>query len=222
MIERDYIMRMISLLTQVLAQILFRKKAKEFPEALLEINNAGRKLIGTDINLLHALPEEQILDLFGSDRAIEIPKCYLAGKLLKEEAEIYDLQGRHDESLPLYYKALYLLLEVAAYSDIALIENLPADIQELIVNLRDYEKSVSLLNKLTIFYEKTCQFDKAEDILFELIELDNTMLSQAENFYHRLLQKPDEELIKGNLPRNEVKSGLAELQAKQRSPFPSA
>jgi hypothetical protein len=103
MIETDYIMRMIGLLTTLLARLFFLKRAKEFPQVLMEIDNAEKSLLGVDRNLIRSLSPSQIMELFGSDQSLAIPKRYVLGVLMKEEADILSLRG---EGLVACYETL--------------------------------------------------------------------------------------------------------------------
>jgi hypothetical protein len=53
MIERDYIMRMISQLTRSLARVLLHRHAHEFPLARKELQSAYKSLLGLTPSLLH-------------------------------------------------------------------------------------------------------------------------------------------------------------------------
>jgi hypothetical protein len=60
------------------------------------------------------------------------------------------------------------------------------------------------------------KYDKAEDVLFELLEQGthrNIILSEGVAFYQRLSKKRLEELEKGNLPIDEVLEGMKKIQS---------
>ena len=63
MIERDYLMRMIQMLAQVLARILFLKNKREYPESIAEIQKASKKILGIEIDVLGRLSDVQMIDL---------------------------------------------------------------------------------------------------------------------------------------------------------------
>ncbi|MBY6777408.1 DUF6483 family protein, partial [Clostridium botulinum] len=61
------------------------------------------------------------------------------------------------------------------------------------------------------------KLDKAEDMLFYIIDKSNNDKSNIEmglEFYNKLKQRPEEELIKGNLPLEEVEDSYLELSKK--------
>ena len=211
MITRDYIMRMINLLATALARILFLKKAKDFPQALVEIEKAYKQLLGADRLLLHRLSDVQLMELLGSDQALASSKYYVVGMLLKEEGEILQLQGKTDEGLSLYATSLSLLIQSLLNAESPADPNHTTVTDMLIEHLHAYEIPIRLKEGMFAYYEFIKMYDKAEDTIFELIETDATPVQPGVQFYRRLLTKTDEELLRGNLPRTEVEEGLSQL-----------
>src|ERR1039457_7203062 len=111
MIEQDYFMRMVSMLAKMLARILFLKNQRDFPHALLEIQATGRTLLGIDHTLIRQFSPDQLMVLLGTDPSLAIPKSYILGLLLKEEAEIRSMMGEEDEAGLLNLKSLELLID---------------------------------------------------------------------------------------------------------------
>lgn len=211
MIERDYLMRMIDVLVRVLARVVFHKEAYEYPQALAEIDNACKSLVGMGSSLLRNFADTQLIEMFERDPETSGPKCYILGILLSEEADILRAQGIQDESLMQYMKSLSLLL--TALLDIGA----PAEpkhisiIDQTMELLRPFELPQHVKEKVFGYYEFTGNFGKAEDILFELVGSDTRYTQMGERFYERLLSKSDDELIKGGLPRDEVHEGIIRL-----------
>ena len=214
MIERDYIMRMVSILTGALARILRLKHAREFPQALTEVDTTGRTLLGVDSSLMHLLSDEQLLELIGKDETLEIPKCYVLGVLLREEGEIIQLQGSADESTPLYAKALGLLTETYNRYGGPVQADHGRQISFLVERLKETELPVSTMVRLFRYYTLSRDYASAEDLLFRIIEQQRSFLSEGILFYERLLTSSDDDLSRGHLPRDEVEEGLAELRRK--------
>ncbi|HEV2660598.1 MAG TPA: DUF6483 family protein, partial [Ktedonobacteraceae bacterium] len=71
-------------------------------------------------------------------------------------------------------------------------------------------------SKLFAYYELSGQYARAEDTLFDLLETGNNreMVESGRAFYTRLLAKSDADLQAGNLARDEVDEGLAQLKMK--------
>jgi hypothetical protein len=222
MITRDYIMRMINLLASALARILSLKKAHDFPQALVEIEKAYKQLLGADRLLLHRLSDVQLMELLGSDQALAGSKYYVVGRLLKEEGEILQLQGKNDEGLGLYATSLSLLIQSLLNAESPADANHIATIDTLIEHLQAYEIPVRLRQRLFAYYEFVKRYDKAEDTIFELIDADAGSVQPGIQFYKRLLSKTDEELLQGNLPRTEVEEGLSQLLERTSQSTPNS
>jgi hypothetical protein len=76
MIERDYIMRMIQMLVQALIRIFSFKEKKDYPQALNEIQNASKTLIGVELDVIRRLSDVQIIDLLTLVKDFGSLKCY--------------------------------------------------------------------------------------------------------------------------------------------------
>ena len=73
-----------------------------------------------------------------------------------------------------------------------------------------YEERIS--SKWFLYYEFIGQYNKAEDVLFHLLEDGFLELkSKGREFYNRLLQKADKELESGGLSRQEIRESLVGL-----------
>jgi len=163
MIERDYIMRMISMLTAVIAKIFAMKRAREYPQAIKELQRQSRSLLGIDAEFLSSLDTSSLVHLFGSDPHGASTKCYVAGVLLKERSELLMLLHRPDEATADATQALSLLLE--AYQ----IANDPIDARhlELIDELAGILDSLpdGLAQRLSAYRERShAQTSSADDL----------------------------------------------------------
>ena len=103
------------------------------------------------------------------------------------------------------------------------VENLPLRIIKVdkLLKLLDTESSIfdELNEKIFQYYRITGRYSKAEDLLYSMIDassyIDKKRLIEEGNlFYKNILNKTDEELERGNLPRNEVLDGINELNRK--------
>jgi hypothetical protein len=69
--------------------------------------------------------------------------------------------------------------------------------------------------KLFQYNEKAGRYARAEDVLFEMLEGDEVpsgLIAEGIAFYHRLMAKSDDELLLGNLSREELREGLAQVE----------
>ena len=117
MIERDYIMRMITQLTAVIRKLIGLKEAREYPQALDEIHRQCRSLVGVDPEFLGSFDVASLVHLFGSEPHTASTRCYAAGVLMSERAEILALLNRPDEASADRAQSLGLLLEAYQIAD---------------------------------------------------------------------------------------------------------
>ncbi|HEX7571836.1 MAG TPA: DUF6483 family protein [Bacteroidota bacterium] len=212
MIEQDYFMRMVSMLAKMLARILFLKNQKDFPHALLEIEATGKTLLGIDHTLIRQLSPAQLMVLLGTDPSLAIPKSYILGLLLKEEAEIRSMMGEEDEAGLLNLKSLELLIDAWLQEGKALAPEHTDHVDALLAGLAGFALSPGLLEKLMAYHEGTGHFDRAENVLFDILAATPEFAPDGLQFYRRLLMKSDLDLRAGNLPREEILEGIAELK----------
>jgi hypothetical protein len=212
MITRDYIMRMINQLAASLARVLFLKNAREFPQALTEIQKTCKQLIGADLKFLRRLSDVQLIELLGGDRELASSKYYVLGMLFKEQSDIDLLLGRREETLEHLTTSLSLLIEALLNAEGAVDAGHAETIDHILQQLRDPDIPTHIRAKVFSYHERVGTYDKAEDVLFDLISAGTFSPSRGLEFYERLLKKPAEELLRGNLPRQEVEEGLATLR----------
>ena len=112
MFERDYILRVIKQFVEALARITARKNAKEYAQALEEVADAAKALVGMTAMQLVMLPVGSLLDLVRNQGAVDVDRAAATARLLKEHGEIVDLMGAGG-SRPYYIKAFCLLDEIA-------------------------------------------------------------------------------------------------------------
>jgi hypothetical protein len=98
MYTRDYIMRMIEQLAQVLARVLFHMELKEYPKALEDIRMGGLRILGVDWQFFVLLNDEAMIEMLSRRAEMDRRVYAVAADLLKEEAEILQLQGREDDA----------------------------------------------------------------------------------------------------------------------------
>lgn len=95
-------------------------------------------------------------------------------------------------------------------------------LQKLFINSKTIYAKNKVNKDLFELYKISGQYAKAEDVLYEMIqhtkdfevEKYKGILEHGIRFYEELLNNNDEQLEKGNLPRNEVYDGLNKLKSK--------
>lgn len=212
MFERDYILRMFSMLGRALARILFFRETKSFDAALLEIDNTGRSLLGLNTDTIERLPTEGLKSVLGSDPALVQSKLYTAGVLLKEKGEILELKDTEADSAGIFLKSLRLMTEEMKGIEEVDGKKAISTIDTVIGRLKEYDLPPDMKRRLVEYFEYSGRYDKSEDVIFEIVEQEPGFLPEAIAFYERLLSKSDAELEKGHLPRNEINEALEDLR----------
>lgn len=104
MISKDFLMRQIEILTEVIAKVLLKKDINKKDEVKLEIANGCKSLIGLDYNFINSLPVEQLVSFFSITGKLDVIKALVAGKLFDLASDSED----HAEKTKLKIKASYL------------------------------------------------------------------------------------------------------------------
>lgn len=212
MIRSDYIMRMIEQIVQVLAKIIFNKKAGNLAEAEINLENAFNNIIGLNSQLVGSLTSRDIITLLGinKDKQTAAIKCLFTAKLLKEKAELDALNKKNTGYEPDHHKILDLFLYGIINNDNANIDvsSYYDDVDE-IAQIINRELSPEKRFEVFRFYDVAGRYDKAENELFRLKELNfPDIITVGKTFYKKLETTSDEILLKGNLSRVEVVSGF--------------
>jgi hypothetical protein len=208
----DYIMRLIEQFFLALAGILFKKNRQQYTEALSEIVTVYQNLLGLDARQVHSFSFEELIEWLKIGGRFDAEKCLILAMLLKEEAEIHELTGRPmDEGLHAEYAKAFFLYREALLNDASLGSKTTTDDMRMLAKKLDTAR-LTTPQRFTLFryHEGAGEFGLAEDRLFELVKSGYPDIhDQGRAFYQRLLNKSDEELEAGNLPRKEVEEGLS-------------
>lgn len=216
MITRDYVMRMINMMVAMLLRLVGFKNEKEYPKAILDIQTTGKTIFGMDWDLVKGFSVPQLMQLFGSDLSVAVPKVYVLAVLLKEEAGIRALMSPDSEPQDLFEKSLHLLLETYLQFNEPVEERHREFIDDVLDRIRRRPLPVDLLEQIFRYEELVGRFANAEDALFRIVEVRPEFVDEGVRFYERLLKRPQEELAAGGLPRMEVLEGLSDLKNRPR------
>jgi tetratricopeptide (TPR) repeat protein len=215
MINKDYILRIAERIGRTLAIILRLREEDKNEEALIYIDDILLHTVGLTSRFINSLSDELLLQALSPLGTLSIDKCLWVATLLKAEGDIYRAKDNATESYYRYLKALNLFLEVQLHQRTLSQSYFYVEIDELLQLLSEYELPARTRRKLIAYYELAGHYAKAEDMLFELLELDPTnptLRQEGREFYARLLAKNDDDLQAGNLSRDEVEEGLASLE----------
>jgi tetratricopeptide (TPR) repeat protein len=209
--QRDYLMRQIEQVGQMLARILGLAKGGRGDEALALFDQAYAPLLGVGSRVVAVLDDGQLVDMLTSGANPDMRRVSMALELLKAEADLYAGAGQAGEAAIRYRRALALAGCLAARSERLLDRELAADLLE-----RAEELELSAAQRLAVarVLEALGRYADAEDALFELIDDDPDdpgPVEQAIAFCQRLRPLEPERLATGGLPLEEVNATLAEL-----------
>ncbi|MFU1793433.1 DUF6483 family protein [Paenibacillus azoreducens] len=212
MFRKDYLMKMVEDMVEMVGKVFGLKQQKKYVEALWEIDDLLSKNFRLNSKLLNSLSTEDMIEMFRIGGAVEADKLQSVARLLEEEGGVYLDMGRKDEGLTRLIKTLHLYL----YADLHGADHTMLKLPERIAMLKDQIKGYRLpakTDKLLLGYEEAQgRYDEAENVLFRLLDQHELTEEEGHAFYQRLLQHTDNELSAGGLPRTEVEEGLEDLQ----------
>jgi hypothetical protein len=216
MIRRDYILRMIEELIQVLSRISSLKRVQKWEEASSELTAELNRLVGSDSAALIELSETELLAkiIQGEPTLAVRNKTLGITTLLKEAGDIAGGLKKPEQARAAYLKGLHLLLHALSSGDPLDVPTFVPKLDEFLIALNETPLPLPTQGMLMQYYEQIGDLAKAEDALFAMLESepDNPqLLDFGISFYQRLGTKADSSLVEGNLPREELNDSLKEL-----------
>ena len=218
MYRRDYIMRQIEFMVEVLQRLGGLVDERRYQAAMTVIDESMEELFGLNGTMVTRLfGREPLTQLtFGEEADLSQAKLIAAAALLQEAGDIQAEQGMADESFPFYASALELLLAAQLNHDDSPLPEYAPDVAELTAVLDPFHLPPHLNQLLLRYYQKSGQYDEAENVLFDMVEEspeDAAVINMGITFYQLILKESDAQLEAGNLPREEAEASLAELLA---------
>ncbi|MBP1744565.1 MAG: hypothetical protein H6Q58_1543 [Firmicutes bacterium] len=206
---------LIKKFSEVIHGILTMIGKGEYEKALELIDGAFKDFFRLGSKFFNALTEENLLDMARTNNIMDVDKCIIMAKLLLEEARVYDRLYGKSESFCLYKKSLYLYAEAYEYveEDTELYKYF-ADMDSLISEIERYKLEPELQKQLIRYFLKKGAYDKADNVLYELLEareFTEGSKEYASEIYKALLSRTDAELEKGNMTREEITESLETL-----------
>lgn len=209
---QDYLLRMIQQLGGFVAGILHLRQGGRNEEALVAIGEGYGRFTGLSASLVHAISEEDLVQLLRARGGIDAERGLALAELLREEAETWDAMGREDESYPRYLKSARLYVELIGSDEEIRSRDLPG-FARAAGRLSSLDLPPATRDLLLPTLEAEGHYDLAENILANWEGSgDPEAARQAAAFYNRLLDLDDAALIAGGLTRGEVLEGLRALQ----------
>ena len=182
--------------------------------ASIVIEEQLKALVGLNIETISTLSFQSVKDIITRENEFNFEKYIALGELLRLQGKLDIHFNELAEGLIYYLKALKSFIE-AKEEDGDLEENILINMEEINEEVSkyelDYDDSIALFKS----YEITGKYDKAEDILYELIntaEDKEEVISLGVNFYNKIINLSDEELSKSNFSVEEAKEGLNQIK----------
>jgi hypothetical protein len=215
MLTEDYLIRMINLALAALASIVGLKTASKYYEAFIEIDQTLEQLLGLRSDLVRRLDDNSILAALTIHGSLDVDRLWIVAELYKEEGDINTAQNNPAQGYWSYLRSLnfnlYGVLEGGG-------KHLPEPvekIQALIKTLQGYDLPPETLFSLFYFYEQMGEYIKAEVTLERLMTVPGAqedIRAEMIDFYQRLLEKSEADLVKAGLTRAQVEDRLAKLK----------
>ncbi len=221
MIRRDYIMRLVAEMVQVLARVVSLRQRQEYELALREIDAAlGRIRDSQSASARECALEDWIALCRKHGQAASGLEVAVAD-LLKEQGEVFALQDKGLQSHQARALSLGLFLEALLGEETFVSAELLGKVDQLLEETRDASLPAPVLGRLFKYFEARGRYAKAEDTLFAWLEVEERpALEEGLAFYQRLLARDDAELEWGDLPRAEVEEGSRAFLETWRKRFP--
>lgn len=197
MFRRDYLVRLIEDMTQMIAKVFSLKQERKHTEALWELDELFKRQFRLNSELLRSLSAADIEQLFRSHGYLEADKLQSAARLMEEEASLLLELEREEEAVMLYTKVFQLYLKSALQgADLKLI-GLTERIGMVRERLRSYAWTETAMRDYYAYTEQQGMYAEAENTLYQLLDNGKMEYGEAVQFYQRLQLKLPEDLAKG-------------------------
>jgi hypothetical protein len=212
MYTQDFIKRMINQLVAALQMIIGLKTAGQYGQALQAIDQALEQLLGLKADVIKRLDDQAILNSLTQSGNLDTDRLAILADLFKEEGDILASLKRPTESFSSHLRALDFYLEVALTTAPGEFPGLDEKLLDLFHHLGKFQLPPQTLYGLFAYFEKSGRFARAASTLGRLADdpsLRDEVQQEFQEYYHRLLEKTDSDLERGDLPRAEIQRLLA-------------
>jgi tetratricopeptide (TPR) repeat protein len=215
MIRKSYSFTKIEDYPAFLDSIENLKEEKRYNEILDLTNDFLVNHYSISSSELYAFSDKELLDLIECNDEPDQEKWPCIADVLVEEGDAYEAQNLREKAAKRYDKALLILMELCRRESTTFTLANHSRIEDIFSRIVIFD--LPLLTKLRLFHylEDRQKYATAEDVLFNMIEesgRDLNIRQEGVKFFERLLSKPDSELKKGNMTREEVEESLTRLK----------
>lgn len=109
MYQRDFVLRMIELLAELVAGILALIKNGDFPKASHSIENAYQELLKQEAKFFIKIPEDKLTNVLLQEHNYTNGHLEILSELFYLEGEVLYAQKKNEKGLKFYQKSLCLL-----------------------------------------------------------------------------------------------------------------
>jgi Family of unknown function (DUF6483) len=215
MINKDYMLRIVERLGRELSILLGLRQRNQSEEALISIDELLLNTTGFTSRFINSLSEATLLNALTPLGILNAGTALWIAALLKYEGEVYEDLHQESEVYYRFVKALHLYLALLLQEPGMTDTDASDQVQTLLTKLADYDLPTSTQKLLFSYYEYSGNYAKAEDTLFNLLEVtpsDQPLRTLGLAFYQRLQHKDSQDLSEGNFSLEEVEEGLTTLQ----------
>lgn len=213
MFKDDYIMKIVRQAGMVFARAVKSVREDNLDEAREIAEAAAEEFVGIGLYEAERSSAENLAARVSTREQGGIGELLMLADLLRANAIIYEHEENEEAAFRARLLALQIRLKLAIGFDLSN-AHLDNTVSDLSAQLEEYVLPTPTVHQLFVYFEKTQQYDEAEEILWELIDdhiAEQDMVQEGLAFYERLLQKTDSELRVGNMERDEVQDGFDEL-----------
>jgi len=216
-IEDDLIQRTLAELTAALVRLERRPEPAAVAAARELLDRAYRRHLGVAGEVVRRLPSEQLLAVISTTGRVDGERAFLTAALMEVDAAMPANEtapaaaGAGPARAPvLRLRALDLYTE-AGTARVG-VADLPERVRRVRAALLDHVLPEPSYARLLRYFVHEGRFAVAEDLLFEWLEEHGAtaaLRAAGEGLYDGLEAEPDERLIAGELPRDELAEGRA-------------
>lgn len=212
-LKDDLLLRTVEQIARSLARLSGRvHDPAAAGEVRVQLEDAYRDHLGVAGGTIRRLSTDQLLDVLSAAGALDGDRAFVVAALLELDAEIPDPDEAQRAGLRMRALELYAEAGVVRVGQV----DLPERVRRVRAALRDYQLSSAAYARLMRYLEADGRLAEAEDLLFEWLEDSGAtrfVVAEGRAFYERLLARDDAALEAGQLPRGEVREGIAAFEA---------
>lgn len=214
MLTEDYLIRLINQALAALAAVVGLRTAGQYLEARALLDQMLEQLFGLRSDLIKRLDDPSLLDALTNQEVLDTDRVCIAADLFKEQGNLFAAQNNAAESYLSYLRAFNFYLEVALAGGPRHFPPPDEKIEALYNLLQGFDLPFEILFSLYAYREQSGNYARAAGLLLRMAAVPGVsqeILEEQRDFYHRLLEKPDNELLEGGLSRPEIQKRLAEI-----------